>query len=88
MDSVEERPYTPRNGSMEDVSRNLHGTKTDIPAEEKLPQFDADVIDGGMATPRYSGVTPNALEAQEDLAQFNKVHRVSPAAKCLSNSLV
>lgn len=88
MDSVEERPYTPRNGSMDDVSRDLHGTKTDLHVDEKLPQVDTDVVDGGVTTPRYSGANPDALEAQEDLDRFSRVHRVCTTSRCTSNSLV
>jgi len=88
MDTVEERPYTPRNRNMEDVSSDLHGTKPDLPTDEKLPRFDTDVIDGGIATPPYSGVNAGALEAQEDLAQFSRVHRVYPVVGWISNSLV
>jgi len=85
MDTVEERPYTPRNRSVEDVSS---GTKTDLPADERLPGFRTDLIDDGIATPRYAGVNVGALEAQEDLAQFSRVHRVYPAVECISDSLV
>ena len=71
---------------MEDVSRDLHGTKADVPGtEEKLPQYNTEVIDGGIATPRYSGGNPGALEAQEDLDRFSRVHRVCMSSRCTSN---
>ena len=76
MDTVEERPYTPPHGSLEEeVGRDPRGTKTDLPMEMGS-NFDPDAIDGGIATPQYSGTNPGALEAQEDLDRFARVHRV------------